>query len=281
MSNCANPSARLMSGIYGGGPIYKDSATSIAALKRSGFGEVIVWNIEVNPAGDLNFNYEFPLVSNGKYVGDLTHPDFAAHIASLKTAPTSVTRLTFSIGSSNVGVFQAIKALIEATGTGPQSILYQNFRALKTAFPTLDAIDFDDENCYDQPSMVRFAVMLGALGYDVALCPYTNQPFWIAVANAANAQRPGTVTAVHLQCYAGGGGNSPGADWNFGPVPVFPGLWDQSSSPAQVKARMSAWIADSGIEGGFIWFYDDIYKTAGLTEQYASAINLAGAAQPA
>lgn len=265
----------MMSGIYGGGPVYNQGAAAIPQLKASGFREVIVWNIAINTQGDLNFNYEFLLASNGEYVGAATHPQFASQMAALKTAPTSVTRLTFSVGSSNNGVFQAVQALVEQQGTGPDSILYRNFQALKAAIPQIDAIDFDDENCYDQASMVSFAVMLGNLGYEVNLCPYTNNGFWIDVAASANGQRPGTVTAVHLQCYSGGAGQSPCSGWDFGAVPVYPGL-DSDSTPADVHGIMSGWIESCGIQGGFFWLFDAIYKKEGLTQQYASAINQAG-----
>ena len=261
------------SAIYGGGPIYKDGTTSVANLKASGFTEVIVWNIAVDSAGDLNFNYEFPLVANGNYVGDATHPDFRSNMASIKTAPSSVARLTFSIGSSNQGVFQAIQALISAQGTGPDSILYKNFQALKTTFPDLDAIDFDDENCYDTASMVCFAVMFGSLGFDVSLCPYENNDFWIRVASSANQERPGTVTAVHLQCYDGGNTNSPCSGWDFGPVPVYPGLAATTSSPAQVQEAMSGWQETCAISGGFIWDFDYFYPNdLEGTKLYANAV---------
>lgn len=267
--------AGMMSGIYGGGPIYSQGAATIPQLKASGFREVIVWNIAVNNEGDLNFNYEFLLASSGKYVGAATHPLFASQMAALKATPTSVTRLTFSVGSSNTGVFQAIQALVEEQGTGPDSILYRNFQALKAAIPAIDAIDFDDENCYDQPSMVSFAVMLGTLGYEVTLCPYTDSAFWTSVAASANQRRPGTVTAVHLQCYSGGAGQSPCSGWDFGAVPVYPGL-DNSSSPADVYGVMAGWVATCGIRGGFFWLYDAIYQKGDLTQQYAAAINRAG-----
>lgn len=59
-------------GIFGGGPIYKSAASSIPELENSGFTEVIVWSVEVSSTGDLNFNGEFPLTSNGVYIGDQT-----------------------------------------------------------------------------------------------------------------------------------------------------------------------------------------------------------------
>jgi hypothetical protein len=54
--------------VFGGGPIYKNRTVTIPELKASGFTEIIVWNIAVNGSGDLNLNYEFPIVSNGTYI---------------------------------------------------------------------------------------------------------------------------------------------------------------------------------------------------------------------
>ena len=71
--------------------------------------------------------------------------------------------MTFSIGSSNFGDWQDITNLIKTQGTGPTSILYKDFQALKTAIPSLDAIDFDDENSFDSATTISFGVMLGQL----------------------------------------------------------------------------------------------------------------------
>src|SRR3984957_19969577 len=235
------------SGIFGGGPFYKSAANNINEIRNSGFTEAIVWNIEVKSNGDLNFNGEFPLCSGGAYIGGQTHSDFASNMAALKTG--TITRITFSIGSSNVGDWQDVKALVDAQGTGSSSILYQNFQALKAAIPSVDALDFDDENTLDQSSTVQFAVMLGNLGYHVAIDAYTNASYWTSVASAVNTQLPGTVDSVHLQAYAGGAGNSPCSGWNFGAVPVFPGLWDQDDTPSQVQSTMSGWHTQCGITG--------------------------------
>jgi hypothetical protein len=258
------------SGIFGGGPFYINATNNINEIKNSGFTEAIVWNIEVKTNGDLNFNGEFPLVSNGTYIGNQTHPDFASNMAVLKTG--TIKRITFSIGSSNVGDWQDIKALVNAQGTGSSSILFRNFQALKAAIPSVDALDFDDENSFDQSSTVKFAVMLGNLGYHVVLDPFSNASYWTSVASAINAQLPGTVDSVHLQAYAGGSGNSPCSGWNFGSVAVFPGLWDQDDTPAEVQSQMTSWHNQCGITGGFMWLYDDFDGT-GLVAQYAAAIN--------
>jgi hypothetical protein len=259
-------------GIFGGGPLYKHVQSNITEIRNSGFNEVIVWSVEVKSNGDLNFNGEFPLTSNGVYIGNQTFPNFAADLAAMKQG--TVKRITFSIGSSNVGDWQDVEALVNSQGTGPGSILFRDFQALKAAIPSLDAIDFDDENNQDLSSTVAFAVMLGNLGYHVMPDAFDNSSYWKSVVSEVNNQRPGTIDGVHLQAYAGGAGNNPCSGWNFGSVPVFPGLWDLNDTPDQVQTTMASWHSQCGIIGGFLWLYDDI---AGKNEasQYANAINTA------
>jgi len=259
-------------GIFGGGPFYKNAAANITEIENSGFTEAIVWSVEVNSVGDLNFNGEFPLTSGGVYVGDQTHPDFASNMALLKQG--TVKRITFSIGSSNFGDWQDITNLVNAQGTGPTSILYKDFQALKTAIPSLDAIDFDDENSFNTPTTISFGVMLGGLGYHVLPDAFDDSGYWTNVVSQINSQLPGTVDGVHLQAYAGGSGNNPCSGWNFGTVPVFPGLWDLNDTPSQVQSTMTGWHNQCGIVGGFMWLYDDFVGN-GLAAQYASAINTA------
>ena len=102
-------STQLMNiGIYGGGGIYKKLDASIPELKTSGMTEVIVWNIWVKDSGDLNFNMEFPLVEDGKYVGDQTYPDFADAMKSLKGIGSSIRTLSFGIGSSAGDIYLSL-----------------------------------------------------------------------------------------------------------------------------------------------------------------------------
>jgi hypothetical protein len=261
------------SGIFGGGPLYitsKGASANITELENSGFTEVIVWSVEVKPNGDLNLNGEFPLTAGGAYVGGQTYPDFASDMARLKQG--KVRRVTFSIGSSNFGDWQDIAALVRSQGTGPDSILYRTFAALKAAIPAIDAIDFDDENSFDLATTVQFGVMLGQLGYRVMPDPYFDAPYWKQVVSQINAQSPDTVDGVHLQTYAGGSGNSPCHGWDFGAVPVFPLVWDADDTPMQTYRQMHAWHAECGIVGGGIWLYDDLVGT-GEAAKYAKAVN--------
>lgn len=260
-------------GILGGGPVYKHIAKNIDELKNSGFNELIVWSVEVGTTGDLNLNAEFPLTSAGVYIGNETWPDFPADLKKIKSG--TVKRVTLSIGSSNYGDWEDIKALVDAQGTGPHSILYKDFAALKKALP-LDAVDFDDENGYDSSSTIKFAVMLGKLGYKVTMDPYTNSGYWTSVVSQINEKRAGTVDGIHLQTYAGGEGNSPCSGWNFGSVPVYPGVSDQSSAPpdltpAEAKSAMNNWHTQCGITGGWLWIFDQIAGT-NLVRKYAHAI---------
>jgi hypothetical protein len=259
-------------GIFGGGPFYKNAANNITEIENSGFTEAIVWSVEVNSVGDLNFNGEFPLTSGGVYVGNASYPSFPADMAQLKQG--TVKRVTFSVGSSNFGDWEDITALVNSQGTGPTSILYKDFQALKAAIPALDAIDFDDENSFNSPTTVAFAVMLGKLGYHVVPDPFDNNSYWTNLVSQINTQLPGTVDGIHLQAYAGGSGNSPCSGWNFGSVPVFPGLWDANDTPSQVESIMTGWHSQCGIIGGFMWLYDDFVGN-GLAAQYANAINTA------
>jgi hypothetical protein len=260
-------------GILGGGPVYKHITKNINELKNSGFNELIVWSVEVNTVGDLNLNGEFPLTSAGVYIGNKTYPKFPADLAKIKTG--TVTRVTFSVGSSNFGDWEDIKALVDSQGTGPTSILYKDFAALKAALP-IDAVDFDDENSYDSASTIKFAVMLGKLGYKVTMNPYTNNDYWTSVVSAINTKRAGTVDGIHLQTFAGGDGNNPCSGWDFGNVPVYPGISDQPSAPpyltpAQTKVAMKGWNTQCGTSGGWVWIFDQIQGTKQV-KQYATAI---------
>jgi hypothetical protein len=262
-------------GILGGGPVYKEpNGTNVRELRNAGFNELIVWSVEVGSTGDLNLNGEFPLTSNGKYIGDQTWPHFARHLRNIKTG--AVTRITLSIGSSNVGDFQHLKALVDSQGTGKKSILYKDFAALAAALP-VDAIDLDDENSYDNESTVKFALMLGKLGYHVTINPYTNASYWQTLVSDINGQVPGLVDGVHLQTFAGGEGNNPcSTTWSFGGVPVYPGLSDQSSAPPdlapkQAKERLKFWHGECGISGAWLWIFDQIAGTKQVRE-YARAM---------
>lgn len=260
-----------VSAVYGGGPFYNNAAVTIPEIRSSGFNTAIVWTIHIDAKGNLNFNAEFPLVTDGAYVGTSKYPMFAGNMTLLKTPPSSVTRIEFGLSAAGSSTFANIKALVNSEGTGSTSKLYKNFKALKDSIPAVDAFNFDDESTYDIASSVKFAVMLNDLGFKVALCPYNNSNYWTSVASQTNTQRTGCVDKIFLQCYDGGASNNP-CSWNFNGLPIYPGLWDTKDTPASVQTKMTNWKNQCSIKGGFMWLYDDFKGTA-KTKQYASAIN--------
>lgn len=248
-----------VSAIYAGGPLYYGRDYALDELKSSGFNTVIVWTIHIQPNGDLNFNGEFPLVENGVYVGDLVYPKFPADMAYLKEAPTSIDRVEFGLSAGGSDTYESVKALFEAEGVGTESILYKNFAALRAAIPSVDALNNDDESTYDLPSAVAFTKMCAEIGFKNAIVPYRVSNFWGSLVSQVNAEYPGNIDRNYLQRYAGGAGNDPcSATWDFG-IPVYPGLWGGTThdSPETVENQMTTWKNSCGIDGGFIWLYDD------------------------
>lgn len=261
------------SAIFGGGPFYQDGQAVMNTLRASGFTTVILWSIHVHPNGDLYYN-DILVVSNGRYVGDAGWP---ARLRTLKQAPTSVNRIEVSVGAWAVPDWENIARLISAQGTGSSSILYRNFQALKTATGA-DAINNDDESYYQVPATAAFARMAAGLGYSkFTFAPYTNQSFWASLKSNLGS----LVDRVYLQGYAGGSGNNP-ATWNRAlGMTVDPGLWSrhgsgcaQGDSPATVESKMRSWRGSAGIQGGFMWLYDDMKKCSaqGSAAAYARAI---------
>lgn len=295
-------------GIYGGGPLYSDGEPLIDELRASGFTDVIAWALHVNLSdedpsqnGDLVFNDKL-LVHDRQYVGD---PAFPGMLARLKESPTSVDRLLLSVGGAPPWVkdFATIQTLIGEGAQKPGGILYDNFQVLRAEFPMIDAIDFDAEDAYDQPSLVAFAQMLHAQGWGVTFCPYEGIPFWVGCLTALNTQEtPDLVTAFNLQCYDGGGSNNP-ADWVSAVAAampsgfdangfVAPGLWcrhDDSCAEGDCPDAMTTKLSGWGSNAGWVWLLDDVIHCQGSTvcapggttaHDYAQAI-LAGVSAPA
>ncbi|GMU03639.1 hypothetical protein KH5H1_77620 [Corallococcus caeni] len=279
------PTALADSAIYGGGPFYSGGTAVMNDLRGSGFTTVILWSFHIEDNGDLVYN-DIPVVRNGAYIGD---PAWPTRLASLKTAPTSVNRIEVSIGAWSVPDFERMARLVNGTaagcgstlvcGTGSSSILYRNFQALKTATGAT-AVNFDDESAYDLAPTTQFGQMLAGLGYKITFAPYTNQTFWRSLKDNLGS----AVDGIYLQVYDGGAGNNP-ASWNTAMgMTVDPGLWSRhgsgcasGDSPATVQSKMSNWKSTAGINGGFIWLYDDIQACVaqGTSAQYAAAINTA------
>jgi hypothetical protein len=163
-------------------------------------------------------------------------------------------------------------------------MIYNNFQALLEALPSIDGIDFDNEDVYDGPTVVDFALMLQSIGCpQVTFCPYCLPDTWAGWLRAIDTTSPGLVTGFNLQCYGGGQGNDP-QTWITAIQKVmgnafdakgfvFPGLWcvhrhqgstvcfagDDSVCPATVMSTIQGWQPE-GIQGGWIYLYDAIQQ---------------------
>lgn len=270
-----------VSAIYGGGGIYNGRNYSTNELKKSGFNTVIVWTIHIDEEGNLNFNVEFPLVTEGVYVGDQSHPNFRSDLKELKSGNSNVKRIEFGLSAWGSPTYENIKNLIQSEGTGPSSRLYKNFKALIEAIPEIDAFNNDDEVTYDVASSVAFHTMLFELGVKTTGVPYKNaSTYWKPFIDQMLSANPGSVDLMYLQVYAGGAGNDPcDNQWQSLGVPIVPGLWAEGSSDGnknarQIRKEITEWNNRCAIKGGFLWLYDDFDNSA-LVSEYAEAINAA------
>jgi fructan beta-fructosidase len=235
---------------------------SMAFDKASGFTTLINFAMHINADGTLLIGGM--ACTNGIYVGPT---NWNSLITTLKTPPTTVTRYEVCIGGYTDTSFDNIKSLVAAQGTGPSSILYKNFQALKSAVPGIDAINDDDEQTYDLNSATNFANMLGSLGYKFTTAPYQNQTFWVNLKNSIT-----NCDYVYVQCYEGGAGNDPG-QWQTAMgsgVVVIPG---QESNTANA-ATNRLWYLETGVQGGF--YYPDVvfnstYWSAAIIEANGAA----------
>lgn len=252
-------SQKEVSGVYVGGHIRRERPNTITKLRNSGFTYAILFNVHVDPDGTLKTDGE-TICKDGVYVFQNTQPYYQQDIANLKTAPTSISRIDICIGGWGNDAYTNIKNLINSQGTGPNSILYRNFKALKEAVPEIDAVNNDIEQDYDVESGAKFHIMMYDLGYLTTLAPYTNKSYWTSLCSKIRASRPNAVDRVMIQCYDGGAGNVNNVgSWNFtGVSNRHAGLMYYSNDWSVDKnlAQFQKWYDDGVATGGFVWVYN-------------------------
>lgn len=257
---------------YAGGGFYNERV-NIKEIRKSGFNTLIIWTMHLTKEGDINLNFDFDLITKGKYVGDETRPKFVKDLARLKKGKSTIKRIELGIGSWEGQQFEIIKSFYERDGGFPEtSPIYKNFKKLRETFPMVDAINNDDELTYDLPSAVAFTKMLAELGFKNTIVPYKNNRFWSDLVREVNSDYPMNIDRNYLQCYAGGAKNNPcDESWNFG-LEIIPGLWggNEQLSALEIHSKMKEWYDQCRIDGGFIWLYDNI---KGKAQEYSSAIH--------
>src|SRR6202453_3162335 len=240
-----------------GNDYFQFTTPSLSFDKASGFTTLITFAMHVNP--DATLSIGGVACTNGVYVGPT---NWSSLVTALKAPPTTVTRYEVCVGGWQDTSYDNVKSLVGSQGTGPSSILYKNFQALKNAVPGIDAINDDDEQTYDLNSSTSFANMLGALGYKFTMVPYTDQSFWVNLKNSIT-----NCDYIYLQCYEGGAGNDPGqwdAAFGNGTI-VIPG---QESNTANTP-NWNSWFLETGVQGGFYYpdvFFNSTYWSAAIIE---------------
>ena len=265
---CTDVCAQQGSGVYVGGHIRRERPNTVTTLKNSGFTYVILFNVSVESDGTLTTDGE-TICKDGAYVFDRQQPHYVDDVKALKTQPTGIERVEICIGGWGNESYDRIRDLIRQQGTDANSILYRNFKALKDMIPEIDAVNNDDEHCYDAATAVRFHAMMFDLGYKTTVAPYTNKTFWRSLVENLNTSRPGACDRVLVQCYDGGAYNNP-SDWQLGGLPIHAGRTNYQADMATSIAQMQQWHDAAGVVGGFVWVYND--ETWNLN-QWASSMN--------
>lgn len=249
-----------VSGVYVGGHIRRERPGTISKLRQSGFTYVILFNVHVDVDGTLMTDGE-TICKDGVYVFNKTQPYYQQDVKNLKTPPTSISRVEICIGGWGNDSYDHIRDLIKKEGTGSNSILYRNFKALIEAVPEIDAVNNDDEHCYDVDAAAKFHIMMYRLGYKTTLSPYTNKSFWTQLNTKIRANSTKAVDRVMIQCYDGGAANvNSVGSWNFtGVTNRHAGLMYYSNdwSVAKNLEQFQKWADDGVAVGGFVWVYND------------------------
>ncbi|KAH8204918.1 hypothetical protein TruAng_000957 [Truncatella angustata] len=253
--------------------LFKDVLKSnTTALETSGFDTLIIFGVGILDNGDIMYysntagSSDVLVASDGAYVGGSALSD---KVRSFKTASGSgVNRLEICMNSAHVS------ELMVSPGPGSDTRLYRNFVALKTAW-TLDAVSNDDESIYDVASTVKFAQMLGNIGYKYTIVPYTNTSFW----KSLKTQLKDLLDRAYLQCYDGGAGNNPGSWQSTLGMKVVPIIWvtndskpSQGTTAAQAKTKFTSWNQQSAVAGGGYWNEYDIEKMGLSYKEYGGVL---------
>ncbi len=272
--------AAAQSGIYVCGHFRRNRASAVTKVRNSGYTNAILFNVDVQEDGTLTTDYDWGnkkaaeaggiICQDGEYVFGQYQPYYANDIKKLLAAPTSVRRIEICIGGWGNGSYGKIKDLIKKEGTGENSTLYRNFKALKEAIPEIEAVNNDQEQDYDVNTAVEFHKMMYDLGYKTTIAPYMNKSYWQNIVKKINDARKGAVDLVYLQTYGGGAGNNP-ADWNFGDIPMWVGFdCESNGNLSEMQSKFSNWKDAAKVVGGFLWNYNSEARTL---NDWATAIN--------
>lgn len=201
------------------------------------------------------------------------NPDFPDLVKALLDSGGSVRDLIVSVGAW--GTTSDFTAWLNA-----RDQVKTNLGALVSAFGVTGVdFDYESEDGYtqdDQSMIVTLTLDVGSLGLYATYCPYTDMSFWTGCLTDVYAQNDQAqiVKWMNLQCYAGGGGNSP-TDWAQAVqaagetgvadpyafiVPGFAVVGADGFGPDEIQQTFAG-FAGTGITGGFLWNSSGIWST--------------------
>ncbi|HEY6393640.1 MAG TPA: hypothetical protein VIX89_20325 [Bryobacteraceae bacterium] len=235
-------------------------AAAASNINGSGFGTVLLGQWHVHSDGGIYYN----------------NSPLDTVIQALKVIPTalklggSVKKALLSFGPFGSD-FQGIKtnlALFKKTIAGVQ------------AMTNIDGLDWDLEQDYEQFTglLVDLTQWANGLGMMVTAAPYQEHKFWTKVLKQTNTGGSAGFSWWNLQLY-GGADYGQWVTYLKGLVPhpeafLVPGFNVQArSTPSAVQSNLSQLESSyHGLDGGFIWQYENIVKAGYTAAQYANAI---------
>lgn len=284
------PTPYFVAAAYASGVTYPASnlINITSSLQQSGWNTIILGLFHIGRTdpptkdpqivGDIYFN-DTLIISQGKYVGD---PGWPAAVSKLIGG--GITKLLASFGGAAGWVydFTTIATIYKDNNNSFKGTnLEQNFKVFRQLFPAITTIDMDNEDNYnDMPSFVAFCQMLIGMGWTITFCPYQQDDFWTGSLVQLEKSNPGKVIWWNLQCYDGGGGNTPDGwakliDTSFqGKFNVkgyivasdWTRFWDSDPSwncwrghcPSDLQSWLGRFKGQVSVGGGFIWNIDQI-----------------------
>ncbi len=231
-----------------------------SSINSSGFGTVLLGQWHVHSDGSIYYN----------------NAPLDTVIQGLKVIPTalklggSVKKVLLSFGpyGSDFQGIQSNLALFKKTIAGVQ------------AMTDIDGLDWDLEQNYEQFTglLVDLTKWANSLDMMVTAAPFQDQQFWTKVLKQTNTGGSAGFSWWNLQLYGGADyGQWVGYLKDLVPdrqaflVPGFKVL--AGATPSVVQSSLSQ-LEDScpGLDGGFIWQYENIIDGGYTAAQYATAI---------
>lgn len=275
-------STSLKIGAYGEGILHPPKLKKhTSTIQNAGWDTILIGLFHISVSGEIGFNNEQIISKEKGYFGD---KNWGSQLTTLLTG-SKVKTLIASFGGGGVGDFNNIKNIYNDNNQSfSRTNLESNFKTFKKTFPMISALDMDCEDEYDQVSFVAFCQMLISIGFEITFCPYdyfSEINFWTSSLAKLEKSNPGKVLRFNLQCYDGGGSNTP-KEWAKKiqeAIPAFntdgfiwAGDWSRNynkniaqwvgNCPSDMQTHLAEFKGETSVGGAFLWTIDQIENYA-------------------